>query len=461
MDWFAKVAPTTSPFPLAGAPFFDEADGVGIDGVLCYQEKLHTDLDDCISYTWDIVVGIRPPVVTMSKYCRREILNDLLATRSSLAVNVLETAAMVAAATMPMAPQPVISPFAFSLASPAHAILAAYTTTLTAAPFYDAPGALIFAQLDHMYGLLPVALPKVFLDMCWGAGGFSEYLAWRGARGLLVRCQPHALKSTADWPNEAIRSNTTCHPPILDLLSADTALDQVQEQLSAFLSPPMELEGDDKKRNMDATTPPALVSLVVSDVYSLVKTIPPTSTAYFSEQNFQMHLLGGILIALNTLHQGGALVLRYGDAATRFGASLLYVLHVSFATIRIVKPFTSPTFENDRTVVCQGFLGPRATLLSHLDAVQTKARELMLHSGAAIFNDQSVLSFVAITDLMRQDFLRFLTGANERLALREIAALRLLGGFFTCPPDQSGNYPLYDPALVGARGLERLKVTES
>lgn len=450
LDWFAKVALIGPEMALAAAPFFEEEDGTGDNGVL--HNRADSDADFRIG-TWEIAIGIRPPVVTMSKYCRREILNSLLARRAEFAVRVLHDARPLFSLdpALEKNEQKLISPFAFSLVSPSYAVLAAYATSSSVSPFYDVPGVSLLAQLDAMYGLFPSSLPKFFIDLCYSSGGFSEFLSWRlpagECRGLLFRCGTGAIESTDVFPNTDTHKFVYCYAPVLDILSAGTALDLIHDRISEFLC-----AADDRKRKL-ASEETTLVSLVVSDCYAIVKQTHPSSAMYFSEHVFQMHMLGNIIIAMSTLQKGGTLVLRFGDSLTRFSASMLYCLHKSFATIRIVKPYTSSTFENDRVVLCQGFLGPQVSMLSHLDSVQVAAREIEKSSGRCILN------FVAMSDLLGQGFMRFLTHANERLILREIASLKLLGGFIETPPDESGNYPMYDPTLVGVQCLERLSLT--
>jgi hypothetical protein len=112
-------------------------------------------------------------------------------------------------------------------------------------------------------------------------------------------------------------------------------------------------------------------------------------------------------------NDGGDLVARVGDCYTRFTAGWIYVLYRTFTDIRVVKPYLSAPSDPERFVVCTGYRGVPA----EVDAVLGAAL-------AACRDGRSVMAFAPMQQLLEPTFMGCICRTNDRLALRQLAALK-------------------------------------
>jgi hypothetical protein len=139
-------------------------------------------------------------------------------------------------------------------------------------------------------------------------------------------------------------------------------------------------------------------------------------------------LLAQLRVALGSLALDGVLVAKIGDTFTRFSASLVYVLALVFADLRIVKSLASAPWTCDRYIIARGFQGLSPSLAQHLAAVHAK-----LDTCVDTYPEQDVLVLVPISRLLSPTFFRFLCRLTERYAQRESNAVALLGGLAARP----------------------------
>ena len=111
--------------------------------------------------------------------------------------------------------------------------------------------------------------------------------------------------------------------------------------------------------------------------------------------------------------RGGTLVVRIGDMLTRWSVGLFYILFRSFASVRIVKPFTTSPLDPERWLVCTDFRGLSASLGAHMCAAEQRCAA-----------GENVLAIVPMQLLLEPGFMTFVTRANDRLATREISAIK-------------------------------------
>jgi D-alanyl-D-alanine dipeptidase len=112
--------------------------------------------------------------------------------------------------------------------------------------------------------------------------------------------------------------------------------------------------------------------------------------------------------------EGGDLVARVGDCYTRLTAGVIYVLYRTFTEVRVVKPYLSSPSDPERFVVCTGYRGVPAEVDAVIDTAIAACRD-----------GRCVLAFVPMQQLLEPTFMACLCRTNDRLAQRQLAALKL------------------------------------
>jgi len=143
---------------------------------------------------------------------------------------------------------------------------------------------------------------------------------------------------------------------------------------------------------------------------------------------------------------GGDLVVRMGDCYTRLGASTMHILYKTFSEIRIVKPYMSSSLDPERFVVCTGFRG----LPAEVDAVLTAA-------VAEAKTGRCVMSIVPMHLLLETTFLGCLCRTNDRLALRQLAAMQYIDTVGAVVERDDSRFMSLGHEAVGRINLDQLK----
>eukprot|EP00730_Choanoeca_flexa_P005875 TRINITY_DN12039_c0_g1_i1.p2 TRINITY_DN12039_c0_g1~~TRINITY_DN12039_c0_g1_i1.p2 ORF type:complete len:1011 (+),score=215.15 TRINITY_DN12039_c0_g1_i1:4924-7956(+) len=133
-----------------------------------------------------------------------------------------------------------------------------------------------------------------------------------------------------------------------------------------------------------------------------------------SEPDATCALLSPLLGMFTSLSGQGNAVVQLGDCFTRLSVSILYLLHLSFDKLQIIKPMTSLPLASARYVLCMSYRGPQQAVIDVLECALT-------------CNDVSaLLSMAPIADMLKVAFLSHVVNSNERIAIRELAIIRKL-----------------------------------
>ena len=144
--------------------------------------------------------------------------------------------------------------------------------------------------------------------------------------------------------------------------------------------------------------------------------------------------------------EGGDLVARVGDCYTRLTAGVIYVLYRTFSEIRVVKPYLSAPSDPERFVVCTGYRGVPA----EVDAVLGAA-------VAACRDGRCVMAFAPMQQLLEPTFMGCLCRTNDRLALRQLAALNYADTDDAVAKDDDGRFLALGNEAVDRINLDMLK----
>lgn len=372
-------------------PFFEATD----ERESCLRDWWADDngqlLHAMLANRWKPVVGTWQPCgVILSKYARSELLQLLTQARERYLVQVLaapETTRLAADAAL--FPAAAIVPAA---ARPAARL--AHLLRIFAEPLHlDAHAPLLFAHLPALGG-----------DLRSAARALVQISANRTVRGVVIaqdRAAVRMVDGTETGPGTeegALESDSHADYPVGELVRQ--ALDLLCGERP---------------------------SLCIAD--AAADTATEVSGRRDAEERVKQRLVRQLCIALELLVPGGALVLRMSDHLTRFSTSALLVLHASFKSIRIAKPFSCAAWESERYVLCSGYAGPKtaAPFLGLLRHVQLMLRELQdAHAADPGGQRRTVLFFAPQDALVAPTLLRTLVPINERLIVREAAALRCL-----------------------------------
>lgn len=212
------------------------------------------------------------------------------------------------------------------------------------------------ADLDSIYQLCEEGDNLTFADVCGGPGGFAEYLCWR-YRDRHVRGWGITLKGPQDYQlaeiESAAESFTTSHG--LDGSGDIYSLSNVKHFVKNVLQ-----ENSGK------------VQLVVCD---------GGLSVVGDELNQEFHvrqlLVSQVLIMLQLVKTGGSCVLKTFDLLHPVSVELIYLAHLMFERISIIKPFTSRPANAERYVVFKNKCSDvPEKILAHLETCLEKFTDL-------------------------------------------------------------------------------------
>lgn len=370
------------------APWFHDEDGPGEVTWLEHNAEASPTRNEVDG--WSIVTAPALPAVSMSKFARPKVLQKLQKARREGLPAALEALAAEPALEAAL--------FACAAAQQQH-------RTMADAPFVNADGALLMAQLDSMLGIVAhrgrsdgVADGNLysFAVLSPAAEGLGEYVA----RKMRKRCRGFVTAETATPPPSWAHAGS---------VASITSLDPVYDgRTSAGVAAVVRQLGTDT-----ASGPCLDIALAAISADPATEVAGPGNSHL--ERLGKRSALVQVLAALQTLAEGGTLVLQLTDVFTRFTAGLVNVLHHSFRRTRLLKPFMCDPMRAQCVVVCLGLLPCSTILAAHLQAT--------LKTLESLPAGDDVLAFLPMTRLLRPGFMRHVTMAVERFAQRECAAI--------------------------------------
>jgi cap1 methyltransferase len=141
----------------------------------------------------------------------------------------------------------------------------------------------------------------------------------------------------------------------------------------------------------------------------------------WQESKCKQLVLCQFLTALHTLDKGGDFMCKMFDAFTPFTISLLYLLHLHFEKICLIKPHTSRPANSERYVVCKNLLQRRPPVVEYLFYINDQLNELKDE------NKDDILNIIPEQMMFEDtDFVAYIRQSNIDLVKQQIEALELL-----------------------------------
>jgi len=243
----------------------------------------------------------------------------------------------------------------------------------------------------------PADAAFMFVDLCGGPGGFSEYLGAKG-RGFGITLR---IDDGCDW-------SSRIQPPG-GVASSDARL---TISYGADGTGNLYSVANIKHfRDLVRGAVPHGVNLVVADGGF-------TEARDSHQQETIMHrlVLAQIAAMVEVLECGGSFVLKLFELLTPCTCSLYYVAHRLFDSVQLVKPVTSRPASSERYMVCHGFRPGTARITEHLVGILEESSR-----GGAV---QPAVG----TEIMEEDtaFMEHLRASNTELGQRQLAACQAL-----------------------------------
>ncbi|XP_032415566.1 cap-specific mRNA (nucleoside-2'-O-)-methyltransferase 2 [Xiphophorus hellerii] len=146
------------------------------------------------------------------------------------------------------------------------------------------------------------------------------------------------------------------------------------------------------------------------------------------EPLYQQQLLGCVLLALQTLSAGDALLLRVFSALTRVTAATVFCLHACFRSISFRCP--PPSGGVGALLMCVGFCPEAAApMLPVLSDVQSSIQQLIgggegdMRENRTHAGDRQVLQFVPMEELLKGGLTEFLWTMNSEITQQKLHLL--------------------------------------
>ncbi|OQR86555.1 hypothetical protein ACHHYP_10424 [Achlya hypogyna] len=206
--------------------------------------------------------------------------------------------------------------------------------------------AMKMAELDARLGLASAEACS-FADLCGAPGGFSEYLVYRTAQGFV---RGFGMSIRPDDANDPLQWR----------------LDDVT-QVKVDISYGRDGTGDIYETDNALKEYPKGLDLVVAD-----GGFQEARDRSNQEQLMHRLVLCETLAMTRLLREEGHFLCKTFELSTDFSVGLLYILHLHFAKIAIVKPLTSRPGSSERYIVGLGWKAFQpAHVIRHLTAANT------------------------------------------------------------------------------------------
>lgn len=168
---------------------------------------------------------------------------------------------------------------------------------------------------------------------------------------------------------------------------------------------------------------PGGVKLVIGDIPDIPFGAHPPG---FAEHSVKQHFLSQCVCACKILTQGGMFICRVNELLSRFSAGLVYLMYRLFEEVTILKPMTSSLTSPERFLVCRGFHGCKPIITEMLLAVNEHITD---NQGGR----QDVLEVLPVQLLFEEQFYRFLTLSNEKIAKHRANMISSVEKYFHSP----------------------------
>jgi len=127
-----------------------------------------------------------------------------------------------------------------------------------------------------------------------------------------------------------------------------------------------------------------------------------------------------LLAVLSTLREGGNFVMKLFDSFSHMSASIVYLVHLLFDHLHILKPFKSRSVNSERYLVAKSLRSRDSKAFARALALLTRAHEMCLA------DDERVPLTLVPLEVMEADvkFLECLRKANQTVAEHQAAAIK-------------------------------------
>lgn len=189
------------------------------------------------------------------------------------------------------------------------------------------------ANLDSLFGLISNDRNLLaFTDICGGPGGFTEYITWK-CKSLGIKS--HGLGIT-------LRGNQDFN--LGDVVGSDNGFIQVYGKDGTGDIYSLENIAD----FCETVLRTGRVNLAVSDGGFSVR-----GDELNQERHNTQLFIAQILIVLQTLAKGGDSIFKIFDIQLPITVELMYILHLHFERISLLKPFSSRPANSEKYLVCK------------------------------------------------------------------------------------------------------------
>ncbi|KRT81962.1 hypothetical protein AMK59_5051 [Oryctes borbonicus] len=249
--------------------------------------------------------------------------------------------------------------------------------------------------------------PYYFADVCAGPGGFTEYILWR--KNWCYKGFGFTLRGEHDFKLQ----ESTC-------VSSDS--------FHPFYGP----NGDGNIYNLENIQHFKRIILEHTQGVGVHFVMSDGGFSVEGNENLQEVLSKQIytcqcLMALEILRPHGYFVTKMFDLFTSFSVGLIYLMHLCFNAIAIVKPNTSRPANSERYFICKDFKNTHQS--SEIRRYLEFVVQDMWHAQPED-SDNDILELIPLDILLRDTrFSKYMHDSNTSIAERQIIGLQKLKFF--------------------------------
>ncbi|KAH6569871.1 hypothetical protein BASA50_003613 [Batrachochytrium salamandrivorans] len=301
------------------------------------------------------------------------------------------------------------------------------------------------AGLDAQFNFLRLNLKTSndhgleFADLCSGPGGFTEYILWRKySLREPVRGWGITLRGDQDFKFKQMIVPPGLHPHqnFEPFYGTDGTGDIYNDaNINAFVAHVLQATGE---RGVDLVLADGGFSVLGDELYQ--------------EEHSHQLMLCQVLSMFRILKKGGSFVLKCFDLVTPLSGELVYILHLHFERIAILKPLASRPANAERYIVCENLVsGFPQSLIDHLHACNARFNLLRSSTIPAVSahnhhqpgfgtrQERIELELQEVSDLFDrswmlkdEEFVDFLQASNMKMAVKQREAIQELLKYAGC-----------------------------
>ncbi|XP_060520578.1 cap-specific mRNA (nucleoside-2'-O-)-methyltransferase 1-like isoform X2 [Cylas formicarius] len=273
----------------------------------------------------------------------------------------------------------------------------------------DAATNFMFTRIEKSIDFQDEKGPIYFADICAGPGGFTEYVLWR--KNWLYKGFGLTLKCDNDF---RIRESNCASSATFQALYGKSGDGDVcnPENITDFAERVREESGGgvhfimaDGGFSVDGNE--AMQEILSRNIY-----------------------ICQCMVALKVLKPNGHFVTKLFDVFTLFSVGLLYLIHLCFEKVTILKPKSSRPANSERYLICKRFRESSCTscVREYLWKIVNRLWEMRDDKN------YNVLQLVPLKVLQRDSiFFKYIMTSNNEIALNQIRALKKLACFCRNP----------------------------